>query len=94
MVGSTFRCSCLFLRWKLLRLKSCSKYRPTVAAFGNRELISTRTGNHDGNVSETIKPIAEDKRSTCEDVGIILRNYHSRSSVVRDDKAIKPLAEI
>ena len=75
-------------------------------------------GDHDGNVSETIKLIAEDKRSTwireidmisgsscltcdfncftlgcCQDVSIILRNYHSCSSVVRGDEAIKTLAE-
>ena len=29
----------------------------------------------------------------CQDVSIILRNYHSRSSVVRDDEAIQTLAE-
>ena len=36
--------------------------------LGTLGSLSTRTGNHDGNVSETIKLIAEDKRSTwiCE----------------------------
>ena len=80
--------------------------------------LSTRTGDHDGNVNETIKLIAETKgareyvklawsrgrrasRATsiasftgfCQDVSIIFRNYHSRSSVVRDDEAINTLAE-
>ena len=41
----------------------------TMGAIGS---LSTRTGDHDGNVSETIKLIAEDKRSTwiCE-IGMI-----------------------
>ena len=83
---------------------------PPVGLSSIREL-KHQAGDHDGNVSETIKLTAEDKRSTwahwsrgrrasratsfasflgcCQDVGIILRNYHSRSSVVIFDEAIE-----